>query len=107
MCIYVTAIGRISSGVPMATRSGSENASPSIIIAMPPTMDSMMAVWMDFETISSSCAPKYWEIITVAPDERPVKKPMRRLIAVPVPPPTAASACFPRYWPTTIASTVL
>ena len=33
--------------------------------------------------------------------------PIRRPIAVPVPPPTAASASFPRNWPTTTASTVL
>ena len=105
--MYRIASGRISSGVPIATRSISEVRRPMAVIAMAPAMERANAVCMDLEIFSSSLAPKCWDITTVAPAERPVKKPISRLITVPVPPPTAARACLPRNWPTTTASTVL
>ena len=43
----------------------------------PPTMANSMAVWLALETSSFSFAPKYWEIIIVAPDDSPIKKTYR------------------------------
>ena len=44
---------------------------------------------------SSSRAPKHWEMMTVAPEDRPVKKPMIRLMIMLALPPTAARARVP------------
>ena len=52
-------------------------------------------------------APKYCEIITVAPVDTPVKKPTTRLMICPAEPPTLDSASFPTNCPTMTESTVL
>ena len=73
----------------------------------PPSSARATAVCTVRDTSCSCRAPKNWDMITVAPEERPTKKPTIRLIRLPVEPPTAASACLPTYLPTIMASAVL
>ena len=55
---------------------------------------------------SRSEAPQYWDMITVAPEETPRKKPLIRLRMGPDAP-TAARAAVPTKRPTMMVSTVL
>ena len=80
---------------------------PITINKSPPTKAKAMEVCTARRTRCASCAPKNWEIITVAPEESPPKKPTSRLMMVAVEPPTAARACFPAILPTMTASAVL
>ena len=96
-----------SSGVDRARSSQGVAARPTAISATPPTRHRARAVCTDRRTSPRSPPPKYWEIMTVAPEDRPTKKPMIRLMMVLVVPPTAERAAVPTNRPTTMASAVL
>ena len=66
-----------------------------------------MAAWMVRLISSGRRAPKYWEMMTVAPEDRPMKNPMMRFRIRFVVPPTAERAAVPTNRPTTTASAVL
>ena len=69
-------------------------------------MANNMAVWLALETSSFSFAPKYWEIIIVAPDERPIKKLTGNLWKL-ITDSMAAKASLPANFPTMMASIVV
>ena len=72
-----------------------------------PIIEMAMAVWVASETARSSFAPKYCAILTVAPEEIPVKKPMIKVVIMAGAPPTADNASLPTNCPTKAASTVV
>ena len=92
--MYKTASSMMSSGTPIASIVGRAVTMPKTIMTTPPATASAMDVWTDLERFSRSFAPKYCEIMTVAPEATPTKKPTSRLMTVPVVP-TAANASVP------------
>ena len=96
-----------SSGVFIQPRIVGAKTTPITIRIAPPAMDMAMPVCTVLLTRSLSPLPQNCAMMTVAPEDRPTKKPTSRLISVPAVPPTAAKASVPTYWPTTTASTVL
>ena len=96
MRMYSAAPSITSAVVPMASSAQREPAIPTAISTAPPSSDSAIDVCTARLTLCSSPLPKNCDMMTVAPEDRPTKKPTSRLIIVPVAPPTAASACLPR-----------
>ena len=97
----------IAEGLPIQRSSVGENIIPSTDSTRPPASARAAAVCTAALTSCPRRPPKNWEIITVAPEDRPTKKPTIRLIRLPVAPPTAARASLPTYLPTMMASAVL
>ena len=104
---YSTESRMVSAGVPMMCKSPGAAAMPSTVMIPPQTAARIMAVCTERETSSSSLAPMNWAIITVAPEDTPVKKPMIRFRIWAEEPPTAARASVPTKRPTIMVSTVL
>lgn len=97
----------VSSGVPIRRSIKGAEARPSTVISAPQRAERTKAVCTALERSSCSLAPKYWAMITAAPEDRPVKKPMSRFRIWDEEPPTAARASLPTKRPTIMASTVL
>ena len=97
----------VSAGVSMSRRSRGAVAIPRTVMIPPHTAARIIAVCTERETSSSSLAPINWAMITVAPEDTPVKKPMIRFRIWAEEPPTAARASVPTKRPTIMVSTVL
>ena len=77
------------------------------VSTMPAIRQKAVTVCTALLTPSSFPAPKHWEIMIVAPEASPLKKPRTRLIMTAGLPATAARASVPTKRPTMMASTVL
>jgi len=95
-----------SSGVDMSRSIEGTIMIPNAVSNADSRNVSSIVVCTAWNTPLLSCAPYRWEIITLAPVESPMKKPMKVLMTGPVEP-TAARASFPTKLPTTMLSTVL
>ena len=104
---YSTESRMVSAGVSMTRKSQGAVAIPRTVMIPPQTAAKIMAVWTARDTSSSSLAPMNWAMITVAPEDTPVKKPIIRFRIWAEEPPTAARASVPTKRPTIMVSTVL
>ena len=103
---YTTASSAISGGVFMKRTRAGLMRTPRTDITMLKRAVASTAVWMVFRTSASFFAPKYWEIITDAPVEKPTKRLTSIMVAGRLAV-TAPRASGPTKLPTTTLSTVL
>ena len=100
MVRYREECGSTSSGTPMALRRGFVKSIPATVNTTLRSAVSAMELWTALLISSFRRPPKYWDMTTPAPADKPMKKPTSMLITG-VDAPTAARALVSTKFPTT------